>query len=335
MKDTGYPQYNDKGLSGLVNYGNTCYINSAIHSLSHTLELTDFFLSNKSEENIKDKESDSNLLFLNQWDRLLNGLWEDNCTIAPKGFFKMLIKICEEKDIQLGISENMQNDIQEFLMLVLGILHDALSGTKKFRSLRNLKGLEMASEKSWTEFFEKDYSKIIDLFYGQILTEISDTETGKVYSNNFQPICFIPLPINLKQDCSIYDCIDLYLEKEQIESYKINDEGDERDINKQVRFYRLPKIIIFTINRFNNMNQKLNHDIDFPDVLDMSNYNTNENTTYELYSICNHYGGSNGGHYTSYCKNNNNWYEFNDRSVFKLNDINKSNAYCLFYKRTT
>ena len=50
-------------------------------------------------------------------------------------------------------------------------------------------------------------------------------------------------------------------------------------------------------------------------------------------SICNHTGSCNSGHYTSYCKNNNNWYEFNDNTVIKINNLNLNNAYCLFYKK--
>ena len=54
---------------------------------------------------------------------------------------------------------------------------------------------------------------------------------------------------------------------------------------------------------------------------------------YELYSICNHTGSCNSGHYTSYCKNDNKWYEFNDNTVIKIKELNKTNAYCLFYKK--
>jgi len=324
--------YNNRGLSGIVNFGNTCYINSAIQSLSHTLDLTDFFISKKYQDKIKTKPESNNIEFINQWYRLLKGLWDDNCTISPKSFLKILIKICNEKDIDLGISENMQNDIHEFLILVLGIIHDTLSEKKKFRSLRNLNGLELESEKSWKEFFGNDYSKIIELFYGQILTEIKDKENGKIYSNTFQPLCFIPLPLKRIDNCSIYDCIDLYLEKEILDLHKISDD-EYKSVTKQIIFYRLPKIIIFTLNRFNNKNIKLDDNIDIPDTLDMSKYNKN-NSVYELYSICNHYGGSGGGHYTSLCKNNNIWYEFNDSSVRKLSEIDKSNAYCVFYKRS-
>ena len=139
--------------------------------------------------------------------------------------------------------------------------------------------------------------------------------------------------VKIIKPCNLYDCIDLYLEKELIESHKINNET--KSVYKQIKIYRFPKIFIFTLNRFDNNNNKIDEFIDFPLELDMKKYsNKKSNMRYELYSICNHYGGSGGGHYTSVCKNNNNWYEFNDNSVRKINNINKNNAYCLFYRKT-
>ncbi len=37
----------EKGLSGLINFGNTCYMNSAIQCLSNIGILRDYFLSKK------------------------------------------------------------------------------------------------------------------------------------------------------------------------------------------------------------------------------------------------------------------------------------------------
>jgi hypothetical protein len=68
--------------------------------------------------------------------------------------------------------------------------------------------------------------------------------------------------------------------------------------------------------------------IDFPikKGLDMSKYvvlkNENENPTYDLYAVVNHYGNFGGGHYTAMCLNpeTNKWYEFDDSSVSEIRD---------------
>ena len=59
---------------------------------------------------------------------------------------------------------------------------------------------------------------------------------------------------------------------------------------------------------------------------------------YDLYGVCNHMGGVQGGHYTAYVKNSQNeWIHFNDTNVDinekSVNTIISPNAYCLFYRK--
>jgi ubiquitin C-terminal hydrolase len=62
----------------------------------------------------------------------------------------------------------------------------------------------------------------------------------------------------------------------------------------------------------------------------------NEKYIYELFGICNHSGGSLGGHYTSYVKNaNQKWYCYNDTSVTEINETSliSAKAYCYCYRK--
>ena len=80
--------------------------------------------------------------------------------------------------------------------------------------------------------------------------------------------------------------------------------------------------------------------VTFPlENLDLSKYvvgYNKKNYVYDLYGICNHSGGSYGGHYTSFVKlTNGKWYHFNDTIVQEVTDLNQlvsPKAYCFFYK---
>ena len=308
--------YNGKGLSGIVNLGNTCYINSAIQCLSHTLELTDFFLKNEWKSKVNKKYEYNS--FANQWYRLLNGLWEENCTISPNSLFRLMIKISKEKKMSFGFSSYKQNDIQEFIIFVLDILHESLG-----YSIEN-------PQNNLETFYKNKYSKIIDLFYGEIETIILD-KSDKKLSSNIQPSCFFMLPIPNKSDITLKDCIDLYLEEELLDDDNkwYNDKTEEYIVaKKKIIIKTNPKILIICFNRFTNNGNKINNEIK---VLESLLFNKKR---YNLYGICNHMGSSSGGHYIAQCKNNNEWYRFNDGLVTKVSKLNLSSAsiYCLFYR---
>ena len=67
--------YKNKGLSGLINMGNTCWLNSATQLLSNSMELTEYFLEKKYLEDINLQKKEYK--FLKEWLKLLNGIWKN------------------------------------------------------------------------------------------------------------------------------------------------------------------------------------------------------------------------------------------------------------------
>ena len=103
--------------------------------------------------------------------------------------------------------------------------------------------------------------------------------------------------------------------------------------------WKFPNILIIHLKRFTNDGKKIVKLIDFPiDNLDLKKYcigYDKKKSIFSLVGICNHIGSLNSGHYYSYCKQNNDWYKFDDTSVSKINkdEIITKHAYCLFYKK--
>jgi ubiquitin C-terminal hydrolase len=121
--------------------------------------------------------------------------------------------------------------------------------------------------------------------------------------------------------------------------YRCEDTEQLIDAQKDIKFWSFPKILIICFKRFNSMGFKIGDFINFPkENLDLSRYcigYDRKKYVYDLYAVCNHSGGLNGGHYYSYCKNlNNNWYCFNDKNVSEITqNIVSEDAYVLFYRQ--
>lgn len=337
-----FEKYKDKGLTGLANIGNTCYLNSCMQILSHTYELNDF-LDDASYKSKINKKPDSVLLL--EWDKLREMMWSGNCTIAPYGFVKAVQQVSSLKDIPL-FTGHEQNDIEEFLLFIIDSFHSSLSREVDMQISGNIENptdkLADACYKMMKNMYSKEYSEMLKLFYGIHVSEISSMESGEQLSLRPEPFSVLNLSLPESNDISLLDCINLYCKREELlgDNQWFNDKTNKKeDVYRGIIFWSLPEVLIIGLKRWGNNGGKITKNVDIPFDLDLSSFVKGYNATsykYELYGVYNHWGGSFGGHYTGNILNaNGKWYTFNDTNVIEIaeNNVISVNSYCLFYRK--
>tara|TARA_B100000900_G_scaffold135864_1_gene115071 strand:+ start:1238 stop:2269 length:1032 start_codon:yes stop_codon:yes gene_type:complete len=331
--------YSDRGLTGLANLGNTCFINSAVQCISHTYLLNDFL--NKETYKKRINKIPETLLLL-EWDKLRKLMWSDNCIIKPSGFLSAIHKVARLKNIDI-FTGYAQNDLTEFLHFFVDCFHEAIKREVNMTIRGNVENsvdkLAKVCYEMKKNMYKKEYSDFLDMFFGMHVSTINSKESDY---ENISPEPFFILSVPLTENKTLLDSFDEYCKIEMLDDdnkVEVSD-GNKETCEKRIMFWSLPDILVITLKRFSNMNRKNKSLIDFPlHDLDLSKYVVGYNKSsyvYDLYGVCNHSGGVSGGHYTAHVKNaNGNWYNFNDTNVSRIseNKIVSTMAYCLFYRK--
>ena len=323
------------GICTLQNLGNTCYINSIIQILLHTYELNNVLL-----QTTKVKNTLENIVVYN-WTELLNQTIRSKhvCKIAPHNLIRSI------SNYNPRWNNQSQHDAGEFIVDLIDIFNKSLSRQVHIQLVNKTNDqIYIECYKRLTQLYSNDYSDLISIFNGMIITEITDLHNNNI-SRTFDPYSILEVPIadGINHTSTIYDCLNLLWCAEQHSDYKVTRELHEFKmiVNKTYYLWMTPQILFIHLKRHNNPTIKSNTYVDIPHNLDLSKYlynNCTANPHYKLYAICNHTGDAYNGHYYSYVfiPKINKWLLFNDDSnpvIIPENQVSTPNAVCVCYRQ--
>ncbi|CEI91625.1 Putative Ubiquitin carboxyl-terminal hydrolase [Rhizopus microsporus] len=187
-----------RGVCGLQNLGNTCFMNSALQCLSNTPELTKWFLA----DNYKNELNRDNPLGMKgqvaeAYGELIEKLWSGHShSFAPRDFKYTIGKF------NSSFYGYQQHDTQELLAFLLDGLHEDLNRIikKPYIELPDFDGMkdEEIAKKSWDYHRARNDSVIVDLFQGQFKSKLVCAECKNV-SVTFDPFMYLSLPLPIKK----------------------------------------------------------------------------------------------------------------------------------------
>lgn len=361
---------NSPSLFGLRNMGNTCYINSVMHCLRYNTDLEYYLLSGKFEKDFKDKINKRLKALENEYKTKLeelrqandehnekkltlhfqhikknmmypliesfSNIMEKTKNITPKTVIKPESFIEKFSRNFTEVALNPQ-DAHEALIFLLDNFHNSISKNVKIKKISRI---SKSSSDSWKQFYEKDFSEIIKIFYGQYEINVKCTQCKSV-STSFVP--FNHLLVELTSN--LVKSLDISLSEEDVEKKCDTCSPEENiDMTKQFSISMFPNHLIIQIKRFNYSHRgliKIQGKIEVPELIDLSKYYAYKNKygMYKLYGGIIHTGSPTFGHYIAYCKADNDfWVEYDDETVRTPINKNKlkflkEQSYVLFYKK--
>uniref|UniRef100_A0A4W5KX76 ubiquitinyl hydrolase 1 n=1 Tax=Hucho hucho TaxID=62062 RepID=A0A4W5KX76_9TELE len=314
-----------QGLVGLRNLGNTCFMNSILQCLSNTPDLRDYCLRNTHRTDLNNN-CRAKAALMEEFAKLTQTLWTSVSSeaISPSDF-KTQIQRYAPKFVGYN-----QQDAQEFLRFLLDGLHNEVNRVT-VRPRLPAEDIDHLSDnekgkKMWNKYLEREDSKVVDLFVGQLKSSLTCSECGYC-STVFDPFWDLSLPIAKKGsgEVSLTDCMRFFTKEDVLD-------GDEkptcyrckarRKCTKKFTIQKFPQVLVLRIlsttsHWFPQQSRRMN-------------------AVYNLYAVSNHSGNTLGGHYTAYCRNPalGEWYSYNDSRVSPMSSsqVRSSDAYVLFYE---
>jgi ubiquitin C-terminal hydrolase len=291
-------------ICGIDNLGNTCYMSATLQCLVHTEPLKELFLS---KVNSQGASVIQNGKLTKAFGEVMRQMWQNPAKLylQPKHIKKVIG--CLDKRFK-GFN---QEDAQELLTYLLKGLHDELSEVSEKKYINMTvdpdDSDEATSKKLWNLVQLSEKSKIFDMFYGQLKTSVTCPKCSFI-EKKFEVFNQLTLPVtpDVENEVDLQYCLKQFMSNEITELIcDTCNEFSTTNVVSQKTFFKLPKILVIHLKRFEAKNvynthqlSKIITSVHFPSAINLSKYQFSyENSTYDLYGYISHHGSSlNFGH---------------------------------------
>uniref|UniRef100_A0A1B6KJG7 ubiquitinyl hydrolase 1 n=1 Tax=Graphocephala atropunctata TaxID=36148 RepID=A0A1B6KJG7_9HEMI len=207
-----------RGLAGLHNIGNTCFLNSIIQCLSNTKPLLEYILR---QEYINEIRNSARCLLIKRFADLIINLWTDNKSALNTSSLKSAVALYAPRFSGFG-----QQDAQEFLRYLLQGLHEEINrvpvGQQRRRVAEQLQNEnQISAEETWEIYLKGDNSKVVEIFGGQLRSVLKCTACGFA-STIYEPFWDLSLSIPSSDRASrrkvhLNQCLDFFTKEETLD----------------------------------------------------------------------------------------------------------------------
>ncbi|XP_068223261.1 ubiquitin carboxyl-terminal hydrolase 36-like [Palaemon carinicauda] len=314
--------------AGMINLGNTCYMNSSLQALFHIPSMANWLmedLSNHTQRCEANASSASYCSICAMMRTLRSTLDRSANVIKPSLIHHKL------KSIGKTLMYGRQEDAHEFIKLLLDHME------KSYLSFRRASKLDHRS---------KETTPLNQIFGGYIRQQVICPVCRHV-STTFSH--FQDLVLDIRSVNSVDEALNLYFKKETLDSYnayKCERCHKKVPATKRHLIERAPHVLLIQLKRFTFSGGKINKHINIQRTIDISRFVNGQNKNqssegsgpyqYRLASMVIHLGGSqHGGHYTAVAEaSSGTMFEFDDSSVrsISVQSALMRNPYILFYE---